>query len=526
MAELEAAQLGDTQVHTRIDERSAAFFALGLAKASGRPVAIFMTSGTAVGHCLPAVMEAHHSNTPLVVVSADRPWEMLETGASQTTRQAGIFGSFVRRFVDVPAQITDIRHLINQVQHLQYWWSGVTKPGPVHVNMAFTGSLTPHSERTATTGELVASLCQQGVEFVADRQMRTSTFVVDALRTVVVVGNGEPDYLVQTLAQAEGYVVLAEPGTSVWNQGYALPFEQQLVTLLGAEVERVIVYGRPTLSRPLTQLINDGEKVQWVVSERADYPQLSGCVQRVFTSLPVLPQLDACVHEWALKWHETAVKLSESYGRLSLADGVKATQLLVQAETTEVVVSGASNPVRYLDLIGDTGSRGMQVFTNRGQAGIDGTIAFARGVQAVVGKRVRVLLGDVTFLHDASSLLCAAGQDTPDLDIVLLDDCGGRIFQSLEHGADASVEVYERFFAMGQNVDYRALAQAYGWQYQCFTGLQTGDSQSEFVAALEADVTGGRILHVVCDHADIREAIRDLFQNPFSENFQKTLRVD
>ncbi|MDO5060654.1 MAG: 2-succinyl-5-enolpyruvyl-6-hydroxy-3-cyclohexene-1-carboxylic-acid synthase [Actinomycetaceae bacterium] len=572
LADLEAAD-PSIKVHPKIDERSAAFFALGIAKAADAPVAVIMTSGTAVAHTLPAVMEAHHTNTPLLIISADRPYEMRGVGASQTTQQVGIFSHFVRSTVDLPAGLDlpaetatsgelspvvnsevklapSARKVFNQLRHLARAWqlNGPAR-GPVHLNVAFRDPLVPVDAASVGAQSAVHFMQQilQAVQATYPLGPAPTAFAdVDAggggellnpkLRTALVVGEHRSamgwdwqDYL------EKGYLILAEPGTTPFSTGVSAAAQQQLVTKYGDEIEQLVVIGRPTLSRPITALINRADRPVIVVAEPTDYPDLTGVATFVTDRRIDLPPLALEARNWAKAWQEKATAYVRQVGKeIVLADGLRAAQIVWDTLGMNRLIAGASNAIRYLDLVADTSTKHGQIYANRGQAGIDGTIAFARGVHAFFAQypvetgntatgntavgdapeplRTVVLLGDITFLHDASSLLNGLAQSCPALDIVVLDDFGGRIFASLEHGQAASETTYERFFAMGQKVDYQALATAYGWSYQCVRGLETASQRAQLQAMLsETQVLGGRIIHVECNHTNIAQQIRELF---------------
>lgn len=562
LADLEAAD-PTIKVHPKIDERSAAFFALGIAKAADAPVAVIMTSGTAVAHALPAVMEAHHTNTPLLIISADRPYEMRGVGASQTTQQVGIFSHFVRLTVDLPAGLDlpaeavtsgelppvvnhevklapSVRKVFNQLRHLARAWqlNGAAR-GPAHLNVAFRDPLVPEIPASAKGYRGIHFMRQilQAVQTTYPLGQTPTTFAeIDAyaggellnpkLRTALVVGEHRSamgwdwqEYL------EKGYLILAEPGTTPFSMGLSAPAQQQLVTKYGDEIEQLVVIGRPTLSRPITALINRADRPIIVVAEPTDYPDLTGVAAFVTDRRIDLPPLALEARSWAKSWQEKATAYVRQVGKETvLADGLRAAQIVWDTLGMNRLIAGASNAIRYLDLLADTSTKHGQIYANRGQAGIDGTIAFARGVHAFFeaspftqeqgGEPLRtvVFLGDITFLHDASSLLNGLAETCPALDIVVLDDSGGRIFASLEHGQAATEATYERFFAMGQTIDYQALATAYGWNYQCVRGLETASQQAQLQALLsETQVSGGRIIQVECDHTKIAQQIRELF---------------
>ncbi|MCS4483890.1 2-succinyl-5-enolpyruvyl-6-hydroxy-3-cyclohexene-1-carboxylic-acid synthase [Gleimia sp. 6138-11-ORH1] len=570
LADLETAD-PTVKVYPKIDERSAGFFALGIAKATDQPVAVIMTSGTAVAHTLPAVMEAHHTQTPLLIISADRPYEMRGVGASQTTQQIGIFSHFVRRTIDLPAKLElptnpqiplalPARKVLNQLRHLaRCWQTEGAQRGPAHLNVALREPLTPtetetHGEQlirqlfTATTailngetsltsstgGETSPTSSTGGEPAIklakpvppTPSQPCPPHLLNPQLKTALIVGEHRAAMGWQWEEYLEkGYLILAEPGTTPFSAGLSAPCQQQMVTKYADQIEQLIVIGRPTLSRPLTALINQDKIPTIVVAEPADYPDLTANAKYVTDRRIELPKLSEEATTWAQNWRDQAITYVRKIGKeLVLADGLRAAQIIWDTLGANPLIAGASNAIRYLDLIADTSSKHGEIFANRGQAGIDGTIAFARGVHTFwkaqtaekAGRldaiRTVVFIGDITFLHDASSLLNGWAEDCPEIDIVVLDDGGGRIFASLEHGKAASEELYEKYFAMGQKVNYQALADGYGWQYHQVAGLSSSEQQVKMQTLLsETEVKGGRIIHLVCDHSKISEQIRRLF---------------
>ncbi|MDO5729368.1 MAG: 2-succinyl-5-enolpyruvyl-6-hydroxy-3-cyclohexene-1-carboxylic-acid synthase [Actinomycetaceae bacterium] len=497
---------GRIRAHPHFDERGAAFFALGIIRATGRPVALVTTSGSAPAHAYPAIVEAAHAKLPIVMVSADRPFEMRQVGASQTTRQVGMFANHIVDSLDIPASIGlsansrtlngPARAVVNRVRRLIARARGVFgAAGPVHVNIGFCDPLTPPAQFA------VPALPPSPIEVRSCRAQRAWEEAVDTrLRTVIVAGaDGGID--AQRAAVAAGVPLVAEPSSGVFGLPGFQPYQQAMLRRWGHEIEQAVVFGTPTLSRPVSQLLSREDVRVVVVGQVADYADVAGNAELVVGALT--PARTPHLAEWLAQWEDRVAQLAQFYDAQELPDGIRVAQTVwnLHAESDDLLVLGASNAIRYVDLIGAMPTAMPRVYASRGQAGIDGTIAFSAGLARGSGKPVRALVGDLTFLHDANSLTLA--HDSA-VDIVVLDDGGGRIFQSLEHGEAASPATYERFFAVGQEVDYRALASAYGVEYVRVD--PRGDH-----SALDVMPDRTRIVHVPCDHTSIRTKLAALF---------------
>nr|BFF19095.1 hypothetical protein GCM10025730_26160 [Promicromonospora thailandica] len=413
----------------RIDERDAAFLALGLAKASeGAPVAVVTTSGTAVANLHPAVLEASHTGLPLLLLTADRPHELRGTGASQTTDQVGIFGSAVRFAVDVPApgerevadDHRDLRHVAARaVDAALGFRSGY--PGPVHVNLAYRDPLAP-------TSLLPGLPAQEGypkpdaplvVPAVA-QHLGSPALPGDATRTVVVAGDGAGPGA-RRLAEAQGWPLFAEPSSGATGGPNAVTGYRALLAsgAVAEGIEQVVVLGRPTLSRPVQRLLGRRSVAVTVVA-----PGSGPWPDAARNAAVVLPGL-------AESWYEDAGAPASPFLEWWRAAGERARRVLDEVTSDEAVaggptalsvaravaavlgpedllVVGSSNPVRDLELVLDLDGPGPAVLANRGLAGIDGTVSTSVGVALAAarrGLRTRALLGDLTFLHDVGGLL-------------------------------------------------------------------------------------------------------------------------
>lgn len=502
-----------------LDERSAGFAAVGLARTGALP-AIVVTSGTAVAELAPAVLEASHARLPLLVLSADRPGELRGVGASQATDQAGFFGTHVRASIDLEPQEASpslVGHLARAVAAACGAPSGT--PGPVQVNVAFRDPLTPVRPAPASGNEAGASFVPRPTRVLRSLATpeRWEDVVGPADAGLIVAGEGASPRA-REWSEASGFPLLAEPASGAWSGGGVTLFEQTLVaSSLGREVDAVVVTGRPTLSRPIQALLARPDVRVVVIDPHAPWVDISGNASVVVADLePAREPIRAAQAEWAARVREAARDAGERIESL-LAAGSGRTMLdlarAVAASTSGPLVLGASNPVRAFDLAVPT-LEGRVVHSNRGQAGIDGTIATAVGIclgsgyagetSAPARERVTAVMGDLTACHDASSLALAASMGAH-LDIVVADDGGGGIFATLEHGHATSPEAYDRWFGLAQSVDYEALAAAYG------VAFARADEPQELESLLAQPASGPRLIHAPVERAaHLYPAVRDV----------------
>ncbi|WP_026529462.1 2-succinyl-5-enolpyruvyl-6-hydroxy-3-cyclohexene-1-carboxylic-acid synthase [Haematomicrobium sanguinis] len=576
-----AERAGHARIHVRIDERDAAYLALGLSKA-GALAAVITTSGTAVGNLLPAVMEASHSSVPLVILTADRPEDMHGTGANQTTFQQRIFGRFVRQNYDVPVG-TQPRIAVVYSQDAAWVARGikaptdnarvppemwvrppemldampiVAAPGPVHVNVQFAPPLVPDAEwtyqppvepsevdpntvpRTTPGGIPIAqNLMLELVQFspmlvkglpgtperarweqvqAAKAEAAEAAKVphladagyaaVDKSRTVVIAGDGAGG-VAEDFARTQGLPLLAEPSSNARFGPNAIEPYRLLIPSFAERIERVVVFGHPTLSRPVASLMDGtrplalyaGTPVAWFEGQRAPGP--------VTDSLAELAEFAGAGPEgWLAAWQRAGSVVAESIRRI-LADepslpSLSAAEMVWNASGANLVV-GSSNVVRDLDLMASAAHRPLDVFANRGLAGIDGTVSTGLGVAAADGIPTRLYVGDVTALHDVGGLLRGAFEGDVPLQIVVLNDLGGAIFGVLEHGEvgarEGMADAVERLFATPHNVDFAHLGAAYGVPH---TAVST---TAELATALAAPIRGVTIVEVAVDRGGLRE---------------------
>jgi 2-succinyl-5-enolpyruvyl-6-hydroxy-3-cyclohexene-1-carboxylate synthase len=469
-----AERAGRLRLHVRIDERTAAFLALGLAKASGRPVPVLTTSGTAAAHLHAAVLEADASGVPLLALTADRPPELRGTGANQTIEQRGLYGGAVRWAADV-----GVPEAGREAAQNRYWRSLVAKalavargavsgdPGPVHLNLALREPLLPEDDAAADLTSPWEGRPEGAPWTVAGAGPSAPGRVGRAGGRVLVVAGDGPF----PTADVSGWPVIAEPSSGAWGSRGSLRGGALLLGVAGWSAAhrpaRVVVVGRPTLSRPVSALLADPDvRVETVASSPrwADAGRTSAAVARDLAApepaVPVTP-------EWFESWQRAAADVGVAIDAvLDASPGLTAARLardtVAAVPAGGLLVLGSSTPVRDVDRLA-VPRPDITVLANRGVAGIDGTISTAVGAALAHGGPAFALMGDLTFLHDLTGLLEGEGERVPDLTVVVPDNDGGGIFAQLEPGEDRYARDYRRVFGTPHGRDLVAVAQALGW---------------------------------------------------------------
>ena len=475
------------------------------------------TSGSAVTHLYPAISEAFYSRLPLVAISADRPAELHGVGASQTMSQKGIFSDHVVEEWDFSSDSAEVASVPGRVARALAAAAGYPSgtPGPIHLNCAFRDPLTPSDEAEASTSAQLRENWGRGVEVYPSQIVREPSaegVVKSDLATVVIAGHGAQDSVLRW-AERSRVPVFAEPMVTGVSSEVLIPFQQTLCAGpdVVARIGQIVVTGRPTLSRPIQKLLASDKRVI-VVSPYAAWTDLHGMASCVVSSLSQSDRVDAAIQsslceDLSARAQSVARGVDElinSYGDELSEIGV----LDALWQDCSHIFLGASNPVRVADLIAgrqgydpkgnsECDPRGpLRVWSSRGLAGIDGNVSTALGWARALEKAyecpqtVHAVMGDLTFLHDASGLGMPLGEEFPRCRVIVLDDRGGSIFKSLEHGQRASKAVYERYFGVAQRVDITALAQAYGAK------IRRVSSMLELRAILNTEADGLEVLQL------------------------------
>jgi len=493
---------GRVRLHVRIDERTAGYLAIGLAVAGQAPVPIVMTSGTAVANLGPAVAEANYARVPLIVLSANRPYELLGTGANQTMEQLGYFDTQVRVSVSLGLAEEGTEKMADQNAR---WRSAVCRvlvaatgarsanAGPVQFDIPLREPLVPNPE--PDLGAVPSGRPDGRAWTYTPAVSFDQPLDIDLSRdTVVISGHGAG-----AQPNLAALPTVAEP-----TAPHAVnPLHPLALPLL--HPQQVIMLGRPTLHRTVSALLADPAVPVFALTTGPRWPDVSGNSQAtgtraVTTGAPSDGWLRRCAHV-----HRRAVDAVR--GQLAahpLTTGLHVAAAVADAlRPGDQLVLGASNPVRDAALVG-LNTEGIAVRSNRGVAGIDGTVSTAIGAALAHERlsnrnRTVALIGDLTFVHDASGLLIGPTEPVPQqLTIVVSNDNGGGIFELLEQGDPRFSDVSSRIFGTPHDIDVGALCRAYHIESE---QVEVGD----LVDAVNTPFAGMRVIEVKADRSTLRQ---------------------
>lgn len=514
---LVAAAFADRQllnVHVAIDERVGSFLALGLAVETKRPVAIVVTSGTAVANLHPGVLEAHHAGIPLIVITADRPSVLRTTGANQTTVHVGAFGVAARKTVDIPPPGVDAVDSGTQWAE-EVVTAAVNESGPIHVNIQFVEPLSSHIDSRAydsvRQGELPDAI-----------PGHSSVGVVAAPGTIVVAGYGA-GARAEKWARELGAPLIAEIASgSHFGPHLVTDYRRLLARPEFADtIQSVIVVGRPTLSRAIDALCARANVDVIVVRGPEANPYRPNPRALVVDTITVEGNGEDYAQKWALPWarmsritidEEQSDPAADVQGSLAEDHAERSEfarhemQIQRQPITPELLVRGvwdvtwphdrlifgASRLIRVADSI--LPGKPLRVHSNRGLSGIDGTIATAQGIATAAQSNpiatqngvTRVVLGDLAAQHDIGALATLRGK----IQVIVGNDGGGRIFDDLPVAETANRTHFDRVMRTPQNIDFEGVARAFG------LGFHRVTTRGELTAAL-SEVTRPTLVEVV-----------------------------
>ncbi len=513
LADADAAQR--IRLHVRIDERTAGFLALGLARSSGRPAVVVTTSGTAAANLHPAVLEAHHGAVPLLLVTADRPPRLRDLGANQTVDQTRLFGPALRFFHEfgtpqrTAGQNGPWRAMVCRALAHAAGAGGV--PGPVQLNVPLDEPLLPDA--------LTATGAGPGDEPVdwpekldgADAPWTAFAGPAPSDRPIGAPEPGERCLFVADLTHpaagpiaAAGHPVVSEAGgaagRAVLATGISLLADPDFMA--AHRPDRVVVLGRPTLFRPVGAVLADSAVVVDIVAPPAVAADPAGRARSVSAALARLdePADDAWLHAWRAADALAATALAKVLDEADLAASPRlARDLVALLADGSTLVLGSSQTPRDVGRF-SAARDGLRLLANRGVAGIDGTVSTAVGVALAADGPTVALMGDLTFLHDLTGLVIGPHEPRPDLTIVVSQNDGGAIFGTLEPGRADHARHFERVFGTPHGTSLGQLAEGVGVEHLLVT------STDELADAV-ADPGGIRIVEVPTTRTDLRELL-------------------
>ena len=493
----DADRAGRLRLHVRIDERTAGYLAIGLALGEGAPVCVAMTSGTAVANMGPAVVEANYARVPLILLSANRPYELLGTGANQTFEQLGYFGTQVRAAISLGLA----ENAPEKMDSLNAQWRSATcrvvaaatgaspaNAGPVQFDIPLREPLVP--DESVQTGDVPPGRPDGKPWTYTPPVTFDEPLEIDLTPdTVVIAGHGAGVH--PNLAHLPTVAEPTAPHASNALHPLALPLLRP---------KQVIMLGRPTLHRPVSNLLADPSLPVFALTTGPRWPDVSGNSQATGTRAETVGEPNPDWLRRCAQANEHAVAaVREQLAAHPLTTGLHVAAAVADAVGPgDQVVLGASNPVRDAALVG-LNTEGLKVRSNRGVAGIDGTVSTIIGAALAHSGRTVALIGDLTFVHDSSGLLIGPTEPTPrNLTIVVSNDNGGGIFELLEQGDPRFSDVSSRIFGTPHDVDVGALCRAYHVDSRQIEVDELG-------AALAESHDGMRVLEVKADRSSLRQ---------------------
>ncbi|MFI5036406.1 MAG: 2-succinyl-5-enolpyruvyl-6-hydroxy-3-cyclohexene-1-carboxylic-acid synthase [Acidimicrobiales bacterium] len=497
---LAAARTPGVAIHVRLDERSAAFFAIGRALATGRPVVVVVTSGTAAAELHAAVAEADLAGVPLIVATADRPPELHGVGAAQTIDQRHLYGSMVRRFEEPGVARGEARATWRPLA--ARLWNAATgasgAPGPVHVNLAFVEPLVAEAAAPPPARDAGAPWHAHAPEPIP-----VADLAVAGRRVLAVVGTGVSPQLVGACGALDWAVI--GDATSQGTIPYADPLLRDEEFAEEARPDLIVRLGGLPTSRVLA------ERVAWwgapVVALGGAGPVADpdGVVALTLDGRPDA----AAAHlrgdaAYARAWRESAARVGEWLEVVDATPGALTEPTVARAVVAAsashgvALVIGSSMPVRDVEWWAP--ARLAPTYANRGANGIDGVVSTTLGVAA--GGRALGLVGDLTLLHDVSGLVDGVGSMGGTCVLVVVDNRGGGIFSFLPQAQALGAEEFEELFATPRGHDLAAVARGFGH------AAEVAKSREELAAALDKGLATRGLTVVVAEVASREQNVR------------------
>lgn len=486
-----------------IDERSAAYFALGIAQAKQRPVALVCTSGTAAANYLPAVVEAYYARVPLVVLTADRPHELRNIGASQTIEQVGMYGDFVKKFFEMAPPENDER-MIDYVRNRAFRVMKITEdgnPGPVHVNFPFREPLMPDvSLPNLWNGrEIENSELFTGNKRLQEVDLQSlSRFMTNHPNGLIVCGpqvDKELGRAITSLSERLQIPILADP-LSQLRAGqhrketiiatYDTLFRSEKISKQ-LKPDYIVRFGAMPISKHylfyLTEyrdvpqfVVENSDSVREPTNHRSHYILANGA-QLCTDLLSCIPTRNDH-SDWLAKWTRMEEIASEQLTKVehdTLTEGLAIRNVIDSLKERHHLFVANSMPVRDVDTFFMSTNKNVTLYANRGVSGIDGTLSSALGV-ATTGERVTLVIGDLSFYHDINSLLIAKRYQLP-ITIVLINNNGGGIFSFLPQAKEE--KHFEHLFGTPLHIEFQHAVTMFAGNYHLVT------NEMELTNALE-----------------------------------------
>ena len=534
---LAAARNTRVEALTILDERSAGFFALGIAKCTHKPVVLICTSGTAAANYWPAVVEASMSGTSLIVITADRPPELRNCSSGQTIDQSKIFGNYVRYYAEVslPEATVNMLSYLRQTLVHSVNLSIIGNPGPVHLNFPFREPLSVCAENSTPVidvakleaiSTIITRPCENVVIGGSIDQISLERLTSHS-KGVIVVGVNNPDFgngnfaeAVYTISEKLGWPIITDVLNPLRNRSnknhliithYHAFLRKQHVTS-SLKPTAILQIGTLPTSKTLNSWLKSIDAVSFLLTSR---PINTDPLHRIATPIyGDVCELSNAIEQqsvdfnWGTAWteveKESALMIDSRMNKIRDMFEGKISWLLSRHLPSECsVFLGNSMSVRYAEYLWSAGDKSHKIFCNRGANGIDGTLSTAMGI-AHCGKPSVLLIGDLSFLHDTNALLSTKILNGS-LSVIVINNNGGGIFEHLP--MSQSEPYFEEYFATPQNVNIAQLCEAYGAKYSTISDWQN------FISAVSVlPKSGLQILEIKTDRKADLHTLEDIIK--------------
>jgi 2-succinyl-5-enolpyruvyl-6-hydroxy-3-cyclohexene-1-carboxylate synthase len=519
-------------VSMHVDERGAAFFAVGYARATGRPAAWITTSGTAVANGYPAIIEASQSRLPLIAITADRPAELRDTGANQTIDQVKIFGDYVRWFFDLPVPTEEIKPQMILTTIAGAVYQSLRQPqGPVHLNAMFREPLTPNDDGRDYARYLspIKQWLESNVPFSFSQPPRSqisssqveflASILNGARRGLIVLGelqHQRQHIAALTLAERLNWPVVADISSGARlgaSSPQIMPYADQLLASERfAQVHRpdvVLHFGGAFVSKRLLQFVGRNRQATYILVKEHPFRydpnhQITHSIEADIEQCcqTLMPMVERSRDTgWFDSWQQASNRAHEDIeqflnDRNALSEPAIARHISSNIPRQQALFLGNSMPVRDMDMFAAPDGPQVPVSVNRGASGIDGNLASAVGFAVGLRRPTTLLIGDLSLLHDLNSLALARNSAFP-ITIVVLNNNGGGIFSFLPIARHT--DIFEPYFGTPQNVSFEHAARLFNLRYE------QPQSMAEFAAAYRTATAG--------NHATLIEVVTNREEN-------------
>jgi 2-succinyl-5-enolpyruvyl-6-hydroxy-3-cyclohexene-1-carboxylate synthase len=522
----------DIEIHINVDERSAAFFALGLAKALKEPVGLLCTSGTAAANYYPAVIEAFYSRVPLIVLTADRPHELRDVGAPQAIDQIHLYGRHVKWFVEMalPESTDGMMRYARTVGARAVATAAAEPAGPVHLNFPLREPLIPDLEQAKEYRQnkrTPAVLIDSGERSLSASQLEAvATTLSKAKQGIIVCGelpHPEMKEAIVALAKELAFPVLADPLSQLRSGSHDKAviidaydtFLRDETAKAAFRPEVILRFGAMPVSKPLLLFMKKQKQaITLVVDGGAGWREPAGLATNMIYS----EEKDFCLRiaesitsspddEWLRLWQTvngaTKDALASVRDEAELSEGKLFALLADMMPLESTLFVGNSMPIRDLDTFFLNNGKGIKTIANRGANGIDGVVSTALGV-STVSKNTVLAIGDLSFFHDMNGLLAAKLQKQ-NITILLVNNDGGGIFSFLPQANERAH--FETLFGTPHGLDFSHTAQLYGGKYN---KVQNWD-EFEKVFTESFEIQGLKIIEVPTERESNLQKHRNLW---------------